>query len=61
MLKELGIIAMREALSILKQAKEPSIQTIYAKVPSAKPPLLHFEMIPLNAGNFDSIGKFSPE
>ena len=36
MLKELGIMAMGEALSILKQAKEPSTQTIYAKASSAK-------------------------
>ena len=28
MLRELGITAMEEALSILKQAKEPSYQTI---------------------------------
>ena len=45
MLKELGIMAMGEALSILKQAKETSTQTIYAKTPSAKLPQLHFEMI----------------
>ena len=44
MLKELGITAMGEALSILKQAKESSIQTIYAKALSAKLPQLHFEM-----------------
>ena len=44
MLKELGITAMGEALSSLKQPKEPSTQTIYAKVPSAKLPQLHFEM-----------------
>ena len=37
---------MREALSILKQAKEPSTQTIYAKAPSAKLLQLHFEMTP---------------
>ena len=37
---------MGEALSILKQAKEPSRQTIYAKAPSAKLPQLHFEMTP---------------
>ena len=46
MLKELGITAMGEALSILKQAEEPSTQTIYAKAPYAKLPQLHFEMTP---------------
>ena len=46
MLKELGIMAMGEALSILKQAKKPSIQIIYAKVSSAKLPQFHFEMTP---------------
>ena len=35
-LKELGITAMGEALSILKQAKEPSTQTIYSKAPQCK-------------------------
>ncbi len=40
MLKELGITAMGEALSILKQAKEVS------KAPSAKLPQHHFEMTP---------------
>ena len=38
MLKELGITAMGEALSILKQAKETSTQTTYTKAPSAKTP-----------------------
>ena len=38
-LKELGIMVMGEALSILKQAKEPSTQTTYAKAPSAKLPV----------------------
>ena len=53
MLKELGITAMGEALSILKQAKEASTQTIYAKATSAKLPQLHFEMTPPNnSGNF---------
>ena len=46
MLKELGIIAMREALSILKQAKEPSTQTSYAKTLSAKLPQFLFERTP---------------
>ena len=46
MLKELRITAMGEALSILKQAKEPSTQIIYAKAPSAKLPQLDFEMTP---------------
>ena len=46
MLKELGVTVMGEALSILKQAKEPSTQTIYTKAPSAKLSQLHFEMIP---------------
>ena len=41
---QMGITAMGEAQSILKQAKEPSTQTIYAKTPSAKLPLFHFEM-----------------
>ena len=45
--------------SILKQAKEPSIQTIYAKAPSAKHPYLHFEMTPNNSENFESIWKCS--
>ena len=44
MLKELGITAMGEALFILKQAKEPSLQTSYAKALSAKLPQLHLEM-----------------
>ena len=43
---KLGITAMGETLSILKQAKEPSTQTIYVKVPCAKLPQLHFEMTP---------------
>ena len=38
MLKELGITASGEALSLLKQAKEPSTQTIYAKAPTTKLP-----------------------
>ena len=38
MRRELGITAMGEALSILKQAKELSTQTIYAKAPSTKLP-----------------------
>ena len=46
MLKELGITAMGETLSILKQAKELSTQPIYAKAPSAKHPHLHFKMTP---------------
>ena len=46
MLKVLEITAMGEALSILKQAKESSTQTIYAKAPSAKLSQLHFKMTP---------------
>ena len=46
MLKELGIMVMGEALSIPKEAKEPSTQTIYAKAPSAKLPQLYFKMTP---------------
>ena len=53
MLKELGIIAVGEALSILKQAKEPSTQTIYAKAPSAKLSQLHFKMTPLTKFQID--------
>ena len=47
-LKELGITAMGEVLFILKQSKEPSTQTIYAKALPAKVPQLHFEMNPPN-------------
>ena len=61
MLKVLGITAMGEALSILKKAKEPSIQTIYAKAPITKTPQLHFEMTPKNLENFKLIEKFSAE
>ena len=46
MLRELGITTMGEALSILRQAKELSTQTIYAKAPAARPPQLHFKMTP---------------
>ena len=60
MLKELGITAMGEALSVLKQAKEPSTQTLYAKAPSVKFLQLHFEMTPNNSENIKSIGKCSP-
>ena len=38
MLKELETTAMGEALSILKQAKEPSTQIICAQAPSTKLP-----------------------
>ena len=61
-LRELEITAMGEALSILKQAKEPSTQTIYAKAPSAKLPQLHFKMIPCNnSESYGLIGKCLPE
>ena len=43
MSRKLGITAMEEALSILKQAKEPSSQTLYAKAPSAKLPQLYLK------------------
>ena len=46
MLRELGITTMGEALSILKQAKEPPTQNLCAKAPAAKPPQLHLEMTP---------------
>ena len=46
MLKELGITTMVETLSILKQAKDPSTQTIYAKAPSAKFTQIHFVITP---------------
>lgn len=46
MLRELGITTMGEALSILRQAKEPATQTTYAKAPAARPPQLHLEMTP---------------
>ena len=45
-MQELGIMAIGEGLSILKQANKPSTQTFYAKAPSAKLPQLHFEMTP---------------
>ena len=54
MLKELGITAMRESLSILKQAKEPSTQKIYAKAPSAKLLQLHFKMKPPKLATYTS-------
>ena len=44
MQRELGITTMGEALSILRQAKELSTQTIYAKAPAARPSQLHLEM-----------------
>ena len=63
MLRDLGITAMGEALSILKQTKEPFTQTIYAKEPSVKPPQLHFKMTPTpnNSENFKLTGKYLPE
>ena len=61
MLRELEITAMTETLSIPKQAKAPSTQTIYVKALSAKLPQLHFKMTPSsnNSGSFESIGKCS--
>ena len=46
MLKELGVASMREALCILKQAKEVASQTKYTKAPTAKLLQLNLEMTP---------------
>ena len=46
MLKQLGVTLVREALCILKQAKETDSQTTYTKAPAAKFPQLNPEMTP---------------